>query len=100
MRIEPIIYNNRNNALELSLQSDGTAIVHNTLTRCQLIVGATTLDSNTTPALFDLTQADRLVLKLGSAGLTAGKHLARLVVFDALNTSGLVWGEFVLTVSD
>lgn len=98
MPIEEVIYNGRSNTIALSLTSDNAVIVHNTLSRCQVYVDAMLIDSNVSPALFDLTNADRLLLKFGQAGLAAGSHTATLVVFDALNINGLVWDSFVLVV--
>lgn len=98
MLLEEIVYNGRDNTVELSLSVDGAAITHTSITRVQLVVGATTLDSQTAPTLFDFDQADRLILKLGTAGLTAGRHTARLVIYDAGHANGLVWGELVLIV--
>lgn len=98
MRNEETVYTGRNNTIELALTVNGTGIVHNALTRVQVTVGATVLDSATAPALFDFTQADRLILKFGSAGLAAGRHTATLVVYDATHALGLVWDTFVIVV--
>lgn len=97
-QIEEVVYLARNNTIALSLTLDNAAIVHNTLTRAQVLVGATLLDSSVSPALFDLTLTDRLLLKFGASGLTAGRYAATLVVFDATNPLGLVWGDFVVVV--
>lgn len=98
MRTEEIVYIARDNSIALSLSSDNNVIAHNTLTRVQAMVGNTLLDSATSPALFDLTQTDRLSLKFGQSGLTAGRYPVTLVVFDAAHTNGLVWGDFVIVV--
>lgn len=98
MQIEEIVYNGRSNTIELSLTSDGVVIAHNTLSRCQVYVGATLIDSNVSPAWFDLTKTDRIILKFGASGLTAGRHTATLVIFDAMNPLGLVWGDLIITV--
>jgi hypothetical protein len=96
--LEEIVWNGRDNTIELSLSVDGAAITHTSITRALLIVGATTLDSNTTPAYFDFTQADRLILKLGAAGLTVARTTARLIIYDASHANGLVWGDLILDV--
>jgi hypothetical protein len=96
--IEEVVYLGRDNSIALSLSSDGAAIVHNALTRVQVLAGATLIDSAVSPALFDLTKADRITLKFRLAGLTTGRYPCTLVVFDTLNTNGLVWGGFVIVV--
>jgi hypothetical protein len=96
--LEEIIYNNRDNSIALALSADGSTINHASVTRCQVLVGATLIDSQVTPALFDLTAADRLTFKLGAAGLTVGRYTASLIVYDATHTNGIVWGQFVAIV--
>jgi len=98
MRTEEIIYLARDNVVALVLSSDGVAITHNQLTRCQVVVGSVLLDSAVSPALFDLSNTDRLILKFGASALLPGRYLARLTVFDVSHTNGLVWGDFFLTV--
>ena len=100
MLVSNIVYNNRDNVISLSLLSDGNIIDHTSITRVQLKVGTVTLDSQTQPTWFNLTNASKITLKLGFAGLTAGKNLASLVVFDSLNPEGVVWGKLYLTVED
>jgi len=81
-----------NNTQELQLLVNETVVNHAQLTRAQLIVDrTTTLDSSVAPALFDLTQTDRLILKLGSAGLAFGYHTAKLITYDGANPSGVLW---------
>lgn len=96
MQLEEIVYRNRDNAIDLRLSSDGVAITHTSITRCQVLVGTTLIDSQTTPTAFDLTQADRISLKLGSSGLAVGRYPATLYVFDASHANGLVWGDFTI----
>lgn len=98
MQIEEIVYLLRDNTIVLSLSTDNAAIMHNTITRCQVIVGTTLLDSNVSPALFDLSQTDRLILKFSASGLTRGRYAATIAIFDATHTLGLVWGHFVIVV--
>lgn len=99
MRIEEKTYTNRDNAIVFSLSSDGAVITHTGITRCQVLVGTTMLDSAVTPGLFDLTQADRISFYLGTAGIAPGSYLATLYVFDVNNTRGIRWDEFDLIVS-
>ncbi len=98
MYADEIVYIGKDNSIVLSLMKDNVAITHTDITRCQALVGATLLDSNSTPALFNLTQIDRITLKFGQAGLVAGRYPVTLTVFDAVNTNGIVWGEFPVVV--
>lgn len=98
MQLEELVYNGRDNTIALRLSSDGVTLKHTLITRCQLLIGGTLLDSNITPTYFDLTLIDRIVFKLGSASLTVGKHQATLYVFDAAHTNGVVWGSLVINV--
>ena len=98
MLIEELVYLDRDNEIVLRLSSDGTTITHSGLTRVQLLVGDTLLDSQVTPALFDFTQADRLILKLGESDLTPGRYAATIYVFDDTHTLGLMWGALIITI--
>ena len=100
MDIEEIVYKNRDNTIQLSLTTNGTAITHTSIRKCQVKVKNTVIDSSINPSYFDFTNADRLILKLGDAGLTAGQYTAKLYIFDSTSVEGLFWKEFSLTVAD
>jgi hypothetical protein len=81
-----------NNTQELQLLINSDIIDHTQMSRVQLVVDrTTTLDSSVAPTLFDFTQTDRLVLKLGSAGLPLGFHTAKLITYDGANPLGILW---------
>ena len=89
-----VIWLGRNNALELQLQDVGKAINHTSITRVQVdLGGGTVIDSNTSAGLFDLSNADRLVLKFGGSSITPGQYRARIIIFDPSHPDGLVWGD-------
>ena len=98
MLIEEVVYTGRDNSISLKLSSDDVVINHTAITRCQLRIGSTLIDSNVSPSWFDLTQADRLILKLGASSLIAGRYTATLIIFDPGHSNGLVWDELVITV--
>ncbi len=98
MQIEESVYLGRDNTIVVSLISNGEAIIHNMLNRVQALVGTTLIDSSVSPDLFDLTNADRMILKFGQAGLLVGTYTCRLVVYDNANENGLVWGNFAIVV--
>jgi hypothetical protein len=96
--IEELVYLDRDNEIVLRLSSDGTAITHSGLTRIQLLAGDSLLDSIVTPSLFDFTQSDRLILKLGGSNLSPGRYPTKLYVFDESHSLGIFWDEFMLVV--
>lgn len=159
-----LVHNAFDNSIELLLLLDGAPVDLSNITRVTITLGATTVDSNVTPAAFDYTPirtgtatsgsastlrdtglslrknelrgfllkitggtgsgqsrvvkgntADtftvkqpwavtpdntsayalegRLKLKLGGQGIAVGTHTAKLVLYDAINTSGIVWAS-------
>lgn len=92
--IEITVFNSRDNAAKFTLTSDGQSIAHNSLTRVQIKIGAILVDSNVMPALFTLV-ADSISIKLGLAGIQAGRYAASIIAFDSTNTNGIVFGDFV-----
>ena len=98
MLIDEEVYIGRDNTIILSLTSNKVAINHQIITRVQVQAGATLLDSNSKPDYFDFSTTDKLILKFGPAGLTAGHYPATLYIFDAGNINGRVWGKLMLVV--
>lgn len=98
--LEENVYNNRDNTVELALYVNQSLLTHNTITRAIIQVGSTQIDSATQPTWFDFTHADRIIFKLGSAGLSAGGQVGRIVIYDDTYTGGVVWGEIKLLVHD
>ena len=99
------IYAGRDNTIDLILKAKvypATVVAAVDLayvSRMQLVVGATTIDSSTSPARFNWTPAPavkgKVTLIMGGAGLTAGKgQVAILYVFDPSNPNGIRWGTF------
>lgn len=100
MIIKEIVYNGYRNTIEIAISIEGSTVPinHNLLTRCQLNMNGVLLDSAVNPTYFDKTLPDRLILKLGSAGLAAKNYNATLIVFDDTSVEGLVVGSFFVTV--
>ncbi len=101
MQLLEYVYNGRNNVIDLDLTSRGTSITideYSAITRVQVLVGSTLIDSNVHPEFFDLSATDHITLKFGVANLSAGRYAATLIVFDAAHTLGLVWGAMVIEV--
>jgi len=109
------IYLNRDNVITFGLLEDRQPIDATILTRVVLqfkpkVSGSTvTIDSGSVPALFDFTTTQEFsgevtgVLKLllgAMVGVVVGKYTMTVVVYDAVNTSGVVWGEVNAQVLD
>lgn len=95
-----IVYLNRDNVVDLQLQADGAAADLTPVSRMTLTLdGSTTIDSSTSPAAFDWSGGNgQLILSLGGESIAPGRYTAELVVYDAVNTQGIVWGAFDLAV--
>jgi hypothetical protein len=96
MAIKDVVYKGAGNELHLVLTDAGRQVGLSTFTRMALTVGATVLDSETAPEVFDFaTYPSVLVLKLGSQALPPGIHKCRLKVFpvDYPHPAGLVWAD-------
>lgn len=88
------VYVGFDNAIELELTDDGAAVALASVTRVVLNLGAALLDSDTDSGVFDWSSGSLLVMKLGNAtGIESlvGTHSARLIVYTALETNGVVW---------
>ena len=86
----------RNSDVTLAFLVDGQPIQHHSLTKVQFYIGPVLLDSTVQPELFDLSQADRMAIKMGQAGLPKGRYLARIYLYDTTNTLGKPWDDDVL----
>lgn len=99
--IEEIVVRNRNLPIVFELSVFNPRVPSPppiVMSRCQVQVGSTLLDSATHPQYFDLTEPNYLTLKLWSAGLTVGRYPAKLYIFDDGHPLGLPFAEFVINV--
>jgi len=100
-----IVYLNRDNQIVLELRTNSVLQDLSGLTRTQLIIGTTTLDSSGS-SYFDWTDTGfgtgTLIIDVGSATLTTGFHsCCYIVVYDNTNPNGIVWGnKFTIVVED
>lgn len=91
--LREIVYLNRDNTIDLQLKNDGNVANLSGTTKMELIVNGTTISSVTSPDAFDWSAGNgKLVLALGAENLSAGSYIAKLIVYDADNTDGIVWG--------
>ena len=93
---------NSENVNRLILTSDNAPIItYDEITRVQVVTDTMTLDSQTDPALFDLTQPDCIIFKFGDSTLPLGLLPARLRVYTLLyEPDGLFWAFFQMNVFD
>jgi hypothetical protein len=103
-----IVYLGRDNRIDLLLKANGAAVDIASVTRMDLVVGAVTVTSaNGSDDPIRWAQAGFTVgevrMSLGAvAGLTPSVNAcaATLVVFDANNPRGIVWGTVNVLVKD
>lgn len=95
------VYNGRDNEIGLALSVDDVAIDHRDITRVVVLVDGSPIDSAVQPAWFTLGLQDRIALRLGHAGLAAGRRVGRLVTYDIAHPNGQEWPpELILRVRD
>ena len=90
-----VVYLDRDNMIDLQLNADGSAVDLSGVTKWLLTFdGSMSVNSVSSPSVFDETYAVSgiISLKLGGQNLSTGLHDMRVVVYDAVYTSGLVWG--------
>jgi len=88
-----IVYNGRDNHIELQLRENGVNLVdYAPITRVLVTVGATAIDSDINPQLLDWS-GEYLIIKAGLASLSAGAHTVRIETWDIDNPNGVVWTE-------
>jgi len=96
-----IIYRGRNNSIDLLLKSDGSAHDLSGVTHAEVTFGSgVTLNSGASPWFFSgvTSTTGQLVLKFGTAGLTAGIYDSKVIIYDTSNTSGVMWGKVPIKV--
>jgi hypothetical protein len=114
-QLTEIVYQGRDNSVDLLLLADGVAVALDAVSRMVLadLGGAWTVDSQLQPTAFDWSTGvtGKLVLELGGAvasitgeagyaQIPAGRHAVRLIVYDVSHPNGVVWGQIWLKVFD
>ena len=98
-----IVYEGYGNTIGLRLQVDGVTLTdHTTISRAILEIGKgdnllspapyMTIDSDTDPSYFDFTDAQKLILVLGAAGIAKGRHNTSLTIYVPTYPDGLSFG--------
>jgi uncharacterized phiE125 gp8 family phage protein len=96
------VYLGKDNAINLTLKSDGVAVDLASVTRMTLTMGTVTVDSDTSAGAFDWSGGNgSLVLSLGGvSSLIEGIYDAELAIYDPSNEEGLIWGTIEIEVVD
>lgn len=89
------VYAGPTNVINLQLTTDGDVQSLASVTRWQFTIGATTLDSSTSPALFDWTTSPT-TLTIDLSDVADGRYdSCTLTYFDAAAPSGAVWTDSI-----
>ena len=113
------VYIDHPNTIDYIIMADGRVPSLASVTKMALYLGqGRIVDSDILPTAFDWTRTvtaeeavipsiaargikagdPKLVLALGYAGIPAGKHTAKLIIYDLDHADGLVWGKIDLAV--
>ena len=103
MRTE-IVYLAHDNWIDVILKADGVAVALTSVTRMTLTFGTKLIDSDngdTDPIRWIKAgyATGEVRLFLGAEAIAAGSYAAPLVVYDATNVEGIVWGLIPITVT-
>jgi len=101
-----IIHTGHDNTIDRRLKADGVVVNLSAVTKMTLTIGALTISSLTTPSSFDwsshaasgIVHFKNLGNVTGMAALAGKSYSAKLVVFDASHTTGLVWDYIPVSV--
>lgn len=98
-----VVYLGHGNRIDLLLKADGVAVALTSVTMMTLTVGTTLIDSNNGAA--DPIQwakvgyaTGEIRIILGAQTILGGKYNAPLIVYDATNEDGIVWGMIPILV--
>ena len=91
------VYNGRDNTIDLLCTDTGESITHSSITRIVISLNddpSTIIDSSINADAFEWDNG-KVVLSLGHLGLPVGAWDAEFVLYDEVNTSGVVWQPLV-----
>lgn len=93
------VYLLRNNYVDLTLLSNDSPVDLDSITKIELLSPVSQIDSESNPEYFSWVNQDlgHLRLSLGSLVITPGVYNYQLILYDIINTRGIVWGELVIS---
>lgn len=96
------VYNNRDNTIDLLLKADGVAVDLSQVTRMAIRdnAGNIIVDESISPGAFSYPTSvtGKVLLSLGGEGLSAGSYKVQLILYDPVNTSGIVWNNEYINI--
>jgi hypothetical protein len=97
------VYLGHDNSIDLILKSNGVAVALTSVTRMTLTLGAKLIDSDNGDAdpirwIKSGYATGEFRLFLGAETITPANYQGVLIVYDATNPNGVVWGRVPLTV--
>jgi len=96
-----IIYNARDNRIDLLLKTSGSVQSLSAVTHVAIVFSGVTYSSVTYSGYFDWTSGTTGELRLqnfGHFGIAPGKYDAEVILYDPSNASGVYWGEIPIRV--
>ena len=95
-----VVYLGHDNTIDLKLLADDVTQDITGTTRMTLSFGSTLIDSDVHSGVFDWSDGDgKLYLTLGDETIVAGTYYSELVLYDSVNTDGIVWGSLTIMVT-
>lgn len=94
-----IVYLGRDNTIDFILKADGEAQSLSAVTHMEMVISGVTY-SSVTSGYFDWSGSTTgyVSVSLGQSSVTTGVQTGRLIVYDSLNTNGILWGKVPLKV--
>lgn len=94
--MDETVYLGRDNSIDLLFKMDGVVTDISNALRITIGFCDTVIDSDTSPDAFDWTEGEdgKLYLALGDESIPVGSYNALIVIYDSVNTDGIVWDDF------
>ena len=98
------IYAGRNSNIKYQLLDAGVALDLTNLSKIDMVFSSTlkiTGDVGTTEPIDFATRGNEMVLKFANVTIASGSYPnVKIIIYDAENPDGLVWGTIALVVKD
>jgi len=93
MSLKATIYTGRNNTFTVEFQDDGAVVNLAAMTKVQVNVAGESYNSVDHAGLFDVSDVanGRITFDLGGQNIVEAEYNASIILFDGVNTNGIVW---------
>lgn len=100
-----IVYKGHDNTIDLVLKSDGTAQDLSGVTKITATFGdilVTSTDKAAGLITWDQAGYDtgEIRIAIGGESITASRYNVPIIIYDAVNTDGIVWGYVIIRIID